>query len=319
MNSASPASAAAPAAGRRFRKVAVLMGGPSSERDISIESGRSVAAALREAGYDAVEVLAGRDRSFSLPAGVEAVFPALHGEWGEDGGAQAALEALGVPYVGCRPDAARVSFDKTLTREAFARAGVPIPRGGTYFPARAGDFAPPVPIPLVVKPPRQGSSVGVSIVSEETQWAPAVAAALEYGPDVVVEEFIPGREWTVPLLGAGEPLPIVEIRPKTGWYDFGAKYSDDAGTEYVFPEDSDDPAESELCARAREIAAAAYRAVGGRDFGRVDLRVSPDGGIFALENNSIPGCTGHSLLPKAAAKAGIPFPALCARLVEGAA
>lgn len=304
---------------RRFRKVAVLMGGPSSERDVSIESGKSVAAALREAGYDASEVLVGRDRRFELPAGTEAVFPALHGEWGEDGGAQAELEAMGLPYVGCRPDAARVSFDKTLTREAFARAGVPIPRGGTFFPPAGGvAWAPPAPLPLVVKPPRQGSSVGVSIVREEAQWAPAVEEALRYGPDVIVEEFVPGREWTVPLLGGGEPLPVVEIRPRTGWYDFGAKYSDDAGTEYVFPEDSADPAERALCERARAVAVAAYRAVGGRDFGRVDLRVAPDGGVFALENNAIPGCTAHSLLPKAAARAGVPFSALCARLVEGA-
>ena len=311
-------SPAAPAT-RRFRKVAVLMGGPSSERDVSVESGKSVASALRAAGYEVAEVLVGRDARFELPAGVEAAFPALHGEWGEDGGAQAELERLGVPYVGCRPAAALVSFDKILTREAFARAGVPMPRGLACEPSAGGTaFDPPMPLPLVVKPPRQGSSVGVSIVRDASQWPGAVEEALKYGPDVLVEEFIPGREWTVPLLGAGEPLPVIEIRPKTGWYDFGAKYSDDAGTEYVFPEESPDPAERALCERARAVAVAAYRAVGGRDLGRIDMRVAPDGGVFALENNAIPGCTSHSLLPKSAAHAGIPFPELCARLVEGA-
>lgn len=309
----------------RFSKVAVLMGGSSSEREISLLSGKAVAAALAEAGFDAAGVVAGKDEKFDLPAGTEAVFVALHGSWGEDGGAQAALEALGVPYTGCRPDESRVSFDKTLSREAFARAGVPIPRGCVVRDPRCGGDAPdatfpppPFDPPLVVKPPRQGSSVGVSIVRDASGWTAALEEAFKFGPDAIVEEFIPGREWTVPILGAGEPLPIIEVRPKVGWYDFEAKYSDEAGTEYVFPEDRGDPAEAALCARVRETASAAYKAVGGRGLGRIDLRVSPDGGIFILENNSIPGCTSHSILPKSAAKAGIPFPELCARIVEGA-
>ena len=297
------------------------MGGPSSERDVSLVSGRAVAAALEAAGYEALPVVVGRDAKFELPAGTEAVFPALHGEWGEDGGAQSALEALGVPYVGCRPAAARVSFDKILSREAFAAAAIPVPRGAVldFDPAR-GDAVPepPMPFPLVAKPPRQGSSVGVSIVRSADEWPEALACAAKYDKQILVEDFIPGREWTVPIVGAGEALPVIEIRPKAGWYDFEAKYSDDAGTQYAFPEDRDDPQERRLSALARSVAVAAYRAVGGKDLGRIDMRVSPGGEIFVLENNAIPGCTSHSLLPKAAEKAGIPFSALCARLVEGA-
>ena len=134
--------------------------------------------------------------------------------------------------------------------------------------------------------------------------------------DETIQRFVPGREWTVPIVGEGTALPVVEIRPKVDWYDWRAKYSDDAGTDYVFP--GDDPANAELAARTQEIALRAYRAVGARGMGRIDLRVAPDGGIFALENNSIPGLTSHSLLPKAAAKAGIPFPELCSRILEDA-
>lgn len=304
----------------KFRRVAVLMGGPSSERDISLESGKAVANALRIAGYEALEVVVGTDASFSLPEGVDAAFPALHGAWGEDGGAQKALEKLGVPYVGCRPAEAETSFDKILSRAAFEKHSVPIPPGAVLHiesPESAAP-APPLPFPLVVKPPRQGSSVGVSIVRNFSDWPAAIAKAAQFDTEILVEEFIDGREWTVPVIGMGEPLPVVEIRPGAGWYDFEAKYSDEAGTQYTFPEDSPDPADVALARKAKQVAVEAYHAVGGRDMGRIDMRVTPQGGFFVLENNAIPGCTAHSLLPKAAARAGLSFPALCARLVEGA-
>ena len=159
--------------------------------------------------------------------------------------------------------------------------------------------------------------MGVSVVRRAAEWAPALALARRYDPDVVVERYIPGREWTVPILGEGTALPIVEVRPKTGWYDWRAKYADGAGTDYLFPED--DPANAAAAALARDVALRAYRAVGGRGVGRIDLRLAPDGAAFVLENNSLPGCTPHSILPKAAAKAGLPFPALCARILEDAA
>ena len=300
----------------KFRKAAVLMGGGSSEAEISLLSGRNVADALRRAGVDAVDVPVSRENKFELPAGTEAAFIMMHGAYGEDGGVQADLEKLGVPYTGAGVEASRTSFDKILSRAAFAAAGVPIAEGYVLAPGEDPGPAPKLPLPVVVKPPRQGSSVGVFLVREASEWAPAVAGARAWDPDVIVETYVPGREWSVPLVGDGETLPPVEIRPKTGWYDWRNKYSDDAGTDYVFPED--DPSQAELAARARAVARAAYLATGCRGMGRIDARISPDGGIFVLENNSIPGCTSHSLLPKAAAKVGIPFPELCLRILEDA-
>ena len=302
---------------RRFRRVAVLMGGASSEAEISLLSGRAVLGALREAGYEAEPVELDRStNAFSLPPGTEAAFVAVHGAYGEDGGLQGALDAMGVPYTGSGAEASRVSFDKFLSRAAFEAAGVPIPAGHALAAGEDAGDAPRLPLPVVVKPPRQGSSVGVSIVRTADRWRPAVAEARRFDPEVLVETYVPGREWSVAIVG-DEALPPMEIRPKSGWYDWRNKYDDDAGTAYLFPED--DPAEDRaLLARAKEVALAAYRAVGGRGVGRVDERVTPAGEIFVLENNSIPGCTSHSILPKSAARAGIPFPALCARILEDA-
>ena len=297
----------------KFRKVAVLMGGGSSEAEISMLSGRAVAAALREAGCDVREVVLDKENRFTLPEGTEAAFIMLHGAYGEDGGVQADLQKIGVPYVGSDVESSHVSFDKTLSRAAFAAAGVPIPDGYVIAPGEDPGDAPRIPFPVVVKPPRQGSSVGVTIVRDSAGWRPAVEAARKYDPDVIVEKFIPGREWSVAILD-NEALPPMEIRPKTGWYDWRNKYSDDAGTTYEFPQDN--PAEAALVEKARAIALAAYHAVGGRGMGRIDARVSPAGEIFVLENNSIPGCTAHSILPKAAAKAGISFSELCARVLN---
>lgn len=303
--------------GRKFNRVAVLMGGASSEADISLLSGRAVLGALREAGYDAAPVELDRTtNAFALPAGTEAAFIAVHGAFGEDGGVQAALDATGVPYTGSGAEASRVSFDKFLSRAAFAAAGVPIPAGYALAAGEDEGDAPRLPLPVVVKPPRQGSSVGVSIVRRPEEWRPAVAEARRFDAEVLVEDYVPGREWSVAIVD-DEALPPMEIRPKSGWYDWRNKYDDDAGTAYLFPED--DPAEDRaLLAEAKSVALAAYRAVGGRGVGRVDMRIAPDGKIFVLENNSIPGCTSHSILPKSAAKAGIPFPALCARILEDA-
>ena len=302
---------------KRFKRVAVLMGGASSEGEISLLSGRAVLGALREAGYDAVPVELDREtNAFEWPAGAEAAFIALHGAYGEDGGVQAKLDAMGVPYTGSGAEASRVSFDKILSRAAFAAAGVPIPAGYALAAGEDEGDAPRLPLPVVVKPPRQGSSVGVTIVRDAAAWRPAVAEARRFDPDPIVEAYVPGREWSVAIVG-DTALPPMEIVPKTGWYDWRNKYADDAGTAYLFPQD--DPAcDPALVARAQEVALAAYRAVGGRGVGRVDMRLAPGGGIFVLENNSIPGCTSHSILPKSAAKAGISQPELYARILEDA-
>ncbi|MGI5869705.1 MAG: D-alanine--D-alanine ligase [Kiritimatiellia bacterium] len=301
---------------KKYNTVAVLMGGSSSERDISMQSGKAVVGALCEAGYEALPIVLDEHDAFTLPPGVEAVFIALHGTFGEDGGAQSALRRLGVPYTGSDAASSRISFDKLLARAAFEAAGVRVPKGAVVRGDAIDGVTPPW-LPVVVKPPCQGSSVGISIVKDATAFPAALAEAAKYGEEILLEAYIPGREWTVPIVGE-EVLPIVEITPQIddGWYDWTAKYASGGTTRYTFPED--DPANAEIAREVREQAMAAFKAVNARGVGRVDFRVSPEGVPYALELNSIPGCTATSILPKSAAKAGISFPALCARILESA-
>jgi D-alanine-D-alanine ligase len=292
---------------KRFTRVAVLMGGDSAERDISLRSGRAVANGLREAGYDVREVDV-RGRDFDPGAGVEAVFLALHGEFGEDGQMQAELERRGVPYTGSGPEASRAAFDKKLSKQIFAARGIPT---ADCEILRAGQ-ARGLPLPVVVKPTRQGSSFGVHAVRSESQWAPALSDALRFGPEVLVEKYIEGRELTVGVVEE-EALPIVEIAAPDGWYGFDAKYT--AGTtRYLVPA----PLDPAVAARCREIGLRTFEALGCEGLGRVDMRLSGDGGIYVLELNSLPGFTETSLLPKAAAAAGMSFPELCDRIMRTA-
>jgi len=291
---------------KRFEQVAVLMGGMSSERDVSIRSGTAVAAGLRDAGYR-VSVVDVRDPEFELSPSAEAVFIALHGAYGEDGGVQTRLRAAGIPYTGADPESSRAAFDKSVSRERLRAAGVPIPEGRILD---APVSEPPLPLPLVVKPARQGSSVGCGFVFESGDWTPALAEAFRYDTRVVVEAYIEGSELTVGFIGT-EPLPVVEIRAPDGRYDLRAKYT--AGlTQYLAPAPLPDAARRE----AQEWSLRTYEALGCRGFGRVDLRRTPQGEWAVLELNTIPGFTPTSLLPKAAAAAGIPFPDLCDRILN---
>ena len=295
----------------RFKKVAVLMGGVSTEREISFLSGESVLKGLIEAGYDAVPHVLDSESIGELPHGVEAVFIALHGGYGEGGGAQADLDRMGVPYTGSGAAASRLAMDKIATKRLFDSRGI---LNAEWAVVGRGDDRIPFAPPVVVKPPDGGSSVGVTIVRGESEWAPALAEARKYGDEALVEKFIAGREWTVGILD-GESLPVIEIQTPD-WYDVHSKYKAHGTTRYVFPED---PADAETLARCAAAARDAFKAFGARGRGRIDFRVSPDGGCYALELNSIPGFTSTSLLPKAAAKAGIPCPELCARVMETAA
>ncbi len=301
---------------RKFTKVAVLMGGSSSERDISRLTGIAVAKGLEQAGYTITPVVVAEDDSFTLPKGTEAVFVALHGTFGEDGGVQTVLEQMKIPYTASRPESSKISFDKVLARESFVAAGVPVPAGYVIL-HDAPISVPELPLPVVVKPPRQGSSVGISIVNHASEFKAAVEEARKYDQVVLVEAFIPGREWTVPVVGT-DVMPIVEITPKLdgGWYSFNAKYKSGGTTAYSFPED--DEANAAMAAEVRQIALLAFKAVGAWSVGRIDFRISPEGHPYVLELNSIPGCTENSILPKSAAKAGISFPELCARIMEDA-
>ncbi len=295
---------------KKFHRIAVLKGGVSAEREVSLRSGAAVAKALRAAGYDVIEVDVTR-RALELPAGTEAVFLALHGEFGEDGEVQALLDARGVPYTGPGAAASRIAFDKQLTREAVARAGLPVAAGAVV---RTASAVPPLPPPVVVKPLRQGSSVGCHRVLRAEDWPAAVADALRYG-EALVERFVDGRELTVGIVG-DEVLPVVEICAPDGYYDFDAKYTYAHGkTEYRVPA----PLTDAEAAEARRIARGVFDAVGARGVSRVDLRLDPRDGFFVLEINTIPGFTETSLLPKAAAYAGWSFPALCERILNLAA
>ncbi|MCF7849515.1 MAG: D-alanine--D-alanine ligase [Kiritimatiellales bacterium] len=290
---------------RRFENVAVLMGGISSEREVSLNSGAAVAQGLRDGGYRVAEVdITAKD--FILPPDTEAVFIALHGEFGEDGQIQRILEERGIPYTGSGPESSRTAFDKILTRQCLEKNGIPVPPGEVLRDAAARTL----PVPLAVKPPRQGSSVGVHLVLSEEQWPAAFSAAAQYDAEVLAEEYIPGRELTVGIVG-NEVLPVVEICPTDGWYDFVAKYVR-GDTTYVVPAELD----KETAIAAQEMAWRTFQALEADGFGRVDFRLSPEGKLYVLELNNIPGFTATSLLPKAAQSAGTGFSELCCRIME---
>lgn len=290
---------------KRFGKVAVLKGGISSEREVSLRSGAAVANGLREGGYEVVEIdLVSRD--FSVPADVEAVFVALHGQFGEDGEVQQRLAEMQLPFTGSGAESSRVSFDKVLTRKRLAECGVPVPKGEVLSSARGRTL----PVPLVVKPPREGSSVGCHLVFEESEWEAAFADAVRFSGEALVEEYIPGRELTVGVMD-GLVLPVVEIKPSAQWYDYNAKYVT-GDTQYIVPA-ALDPAVS---AHVQAIALQTFESLGAEGMGRVDFRLSPEGKLYVLELNAIPGFTATSLLPKAAQAAGIGFSALCCRIME---
>ena len=237
------------------------------------------------------------------------VFLALHGTYGEDGTVQQRLEELKVPYTGCGVEASRVAFDKHLTKQRCVAAGVPTARFTVIDSAKT-----PWPIgwqpPVVLKPVRQGSSVGLRFVERVEDWGQALAEALRHDSEVLMEEKISGRETTVGIL-AGEALPIVEVRPKAGVYDYHNKYTVGT-TEYFCPA----PFDEATTARIQAAALDAFKAVGGRDYARVDVMVSAEGQPVVLEVNTLPGMTGTSLFQKAAAADGLGYAELCQRMVD---
>jgi D-alanine-D-alanine ligase len=293
---------------QKFNKVAVLMGGPSSERAISLKSGAAVATGLRTAGYTVTEVDL-RDRTLSLPSSIEAAFVALHGEFGEDGGVQRLLQDRGIPYTGSDPESSRAAFDKRLSKAIFTRAGIP----SAAYEVIASPDQRSLPLPVVVKPPCQGSTIGIFKVSRESEWAGAFAESIRYDGEIIVEAFIPGREFTVGIVG-DTALPVIEILAPEGWYDFDAKYTK-GHSRHLCPA----PLDPATAARCTTIALQTFKALGCRGLGRVDFRLDPQGNLFVLELNNIPGFTETSLLPEAALAAGIEFPELCRRIMEMAA
>jgi D-alanine-D-alanine ligase len=288
--------------------VTVMLGGPSAEREVSLRSGRAVTEALLGLGHW-ISWVDPRTDSWQLPEKCDAVFLTLHGTYGEDGTVQRRLEELGVAYTGCNADASRIAFDKVETKRRCVAAGVPTPRFTVIESARSGFPLGWMP-PVVVKPVRQGSSVGLCFVERVEDWHEALGATLKHDTAALVEERVRGREVTVGIL-AGEALPVVEIRPRQGGYDYQNKYTEGA-TDYLCPA----PFDRVTTERIQAVGMRAFEAVNGRDYGRVDVMVREDGQPLVLEVNTLPGMTETSLLPKAAAAVGLSFGALCARMLE---
>jgi len=290
---------------KRFSRVGVLMGGPSSEREVSLRSGAAVAKGLRAYGYDVDEIVV-NGRDVDVPSGVEAVFIALHGEFGEDGKVQKILRSRGIAYTGSGPEASRDSFDKEITKRILVQNGISTPNHEVVSRSEERSLN----FPLVVKPTCQGSSIGVHRVRSIEEWDNAARDVISYGGRMLLEEFINGRELTVGVVGE-EVLPVVEIRAPGSWYDYEAKYTS-GKTEYLVPA----PLENDCSDKCKDLAIKTFRALGCRGLGRIDMLLAQDGGVYVLELNSIPGFTETSLLPKAAAIAGMDFPVLCGRIME---
>lgn len=291
--------------------IAVLMGGPGSERHVSLRSAEGVAAALRasEARVTVVDVT-GPD--FDVPPSVDIAFNCIHGTFGEDGQLQQLLERRGLPYTGARAASSERAFDKLISKKLFLEHDVPTP--GQEVLSLSRGQKPKMAVPFVMKPPREGSSVGVHIIRDPA----AVPAALEdlrqFGDDVLVEKFIAGRELTVGILGS-DALPVIHIRPRDGFYDMNNKYpwmGGGGGSDYLCPADISAAATQKTQAAALR----AHRALGVEVYSRVDVILDDHDNPWVLEVNTIPGMTETSLLPKAAAAAGIDYPALCARIVQ---
>jgi D-alanine-D-alanine ligase len=297
----------------RFKRIGVLLGGLSAERDISLLSGRAVAAGLERSGYDVVEIDAKRDLCRRLEqAHVEAVFIALHGRWGEDGTVQGMLEILGIPYTGSSVLASSIAMDKIMTRELFKANNLPVPKGFSLAP----DAPPVLPDnwspPFIVKPANEGSSVGITLVTEPSDFPAAAKTALKISNRVLVEQFVEGPEVTVAVLD-GKVLGALEVEPKNAFYDYSAKYEQGGSIHHIPPRIAD-----AQIAEIQELAQRAYRALCCSGAARVDFIVPKNAPAVILEINTIPGMTELSLLPDIARANGLPFDNLVAQIIEGA-
>jgi len=292
---------------KKYNKVAVISGGFSDEREVSLKSGKSVCSGLIEAGYDVVEIDI-QSKEFDVPEDVEAVFIALHGEFGEDGQIQQILEEKNIPYTGTRAAELPVAMDKILSKELLKKHNLPT----AAYEVVQGEAYISMPCPLVIKAPLQGSSIGIEIVRDPAEVQAALNRVLEFDQRLLVEEFIPGREFTVGMVN-GELLPPVEIIPQESSYDYYAKYESDQ-TVYECPA----ALSSEEMSQITELAKKTFNVFKCKGLGRVDFRMTTDGEFYILEINSIPGFTATSLLPKSAKAAGITFSELCNRIMAEA-
>ena len=292
------------------KKIAVLTGGPGSEREVSLATAHGVSKALRSLGCKVVDVDV-RDEHFDLPDDLDLAFITIHGTFGEDGQIQRILELRGIPYTGDGAEESALAFDKIRSKRKFRELGVTTPE---WEVIQAGQ-RPTLPLPLVIKPPRQGSTVGVVIVKTERELESAQAEAAKYDRELLVEKYISGRELTIGVLGK-QVLPVLEIIPKGGFYDFNTKYpflnpQAGASAEHICPAKIDLQKTREI----QEMSMRGFRSLGLEVYGRVDVVFAETGEPFVLEVNTIPGMTEASLLPEAAAAAGIGYVDLCARII----
>ncbi len=300
-------------------RVAVLYGGISAEREVSLASGSQVIAALREAGFSVAPIEVGPDLAAlvaALTPKPDAVFNALHGRFGEDGAIQGVLDFMGIPYTHSGVRASALAMDKVASKSVFSAHGLPI-ADGRLVPIEELEAADPRPLPYVVKPANEGSSVGVEILRAGGNRRAEIARTWRFGNHALVEEYVPGRELTVAVLEE-RALTVTEINPAAGFYDYEAKYAE-GGSLHVLPA----PVHPRIFSHALELARSAHRALGCRGATRADFRYDDTEGepgrLVLLEVNTQPGLTPTSLLPEQAAHCGMSFPALCAWMVERAA
>ncbi len=297
-----------------FGRVAVLMGGPSAEREISLISGRAVLEALRSKGVDAHAFDPSERDLFELRSeGFGRAFIALHGRFGEDGTVQGALEVLGIPYTGSGVMGSALAMDKWRTKLLWDASGIPTPRFAMVKPTTSWEkVAEVLGLPVIMKPAREGSTIGLTKVTGIDQFTSAYALAARYDNLVLAEEFIEGRELTASILGE-EALPLVRIEAPQGNYDYQNKYFTDE-TRYYCPAGIDEVLERDI----RAVALRAFDVLGCRGWGRADVMLRPGGSFHFLEMNTSPGMTGHSLVPMAARAAGIEYADLCLRILGAA-
>lgn len=302
--------------------VAVVMGGPSAEREVSLNTGAAISNALREYGYTNVVEIDLDPRNFGkqlAESKAEVVFNAVHGLYGEDGRLQTLLEIREMPYTGSGMIASVSCMDKVITKRMLRDAGISTPACLIVNKKESGikeKIMQRFSLPVVIKPASQGSSIGVEIVKEEKQLDEALANAFKYSRDILVEEFIGGKELTVSMMqkdGEVVALPVIHIAPHSGMYDYHSKYTKGA-TEYICPADLDE----ETTKKVQEISKQAYEVLGCSGVARADVMLDEEGNGYVLEINTVPGMTATSLVPKAAAAAGISFPELCNIILQSA-
>ena len=304
----------------RFGKVAVLMGGPSAEREISLISGNAVLKALRDKRVDAHPFDPAERELFDLKRdGFERVFIALHGRFGEDGTVQGALEVMRIPYTGSGVMASALCMDKRRTKLVWDASAIPTPRFAMVKATTSWDrVIDTLGLPVIVKPSREGSTIGLSKVGTVAEFPPAYALAARYDPHVIAEEFIAGEELTASIIAAPQEgsevaLPLVRIEAPHGNYNYQHKYFTDE-TKYYCPAGLQAELEDEI----QQVALKSFRVLGCRGWGRADVMLKPDGAYFFLEMNTSPGMTGHSLVPMAAKAAGLGYADLCVKILEDA-